>query len=144
MTSPACAYGTYHAFDLGNSDCGPGDVADDFRVTILNDNNGGLVPGTAKYGPWTTADGLSWVKSYTGTTLTYDAGDTFEEFLYTFTFPEVVEQGADECLWIEIANNSEGAAGNCGWRWSASDLGDSLSGSRAKKPMAATSQVTRW
>ncbi|MCC6409172.1 MAG: hypothetical protein IT453_18580 [Planctomycetes bacterium] len=123
-----CWWGIYFNFGSG-TDCGPG-PGDQFSITYYNDDAGGTVPGSVRAGPFS----VTAVKSATGNVVC--AGTTcIAEWQFEASHAPVAV-GAGECVWVEIANNTQ--TGNCFWLWSAAPGGDGRSAQATGASYAAT------
>jgi hypothetical protein len=113
--SAICWWGLYINFAAGQIDCSPG-PGDLFTITYFNDDAGGAIPGTVYAGPFPLTVNNKFA---TGNNILGISEWQFEGS------HAPVSVAADQCLWMEITNNT--LTGDCFWLWSTAPPGDGRS-----------------
>lgn len=110
-----CWWGLYVDFAIP-ADCSPGGIPDTFTVTYYNNEPGFPgKPGSVKAGPFDVTATVT--KAASGNLVSTSTAGDLVEYEYTATHPAVAVT-ADECVWIEILNDTTGSDPTCIWLWS--------------------------
>ncbi len=113
-----CWWGFYA--DETSTDCGPGEIADDFTIRYYE--NAGGQPGTsiAEFNQ-SAGDLLSFDKTATQLSVT-----GFSEYGFTATHPPVMTSPG-ECLWVSVQGRGGNDPAQCYFQWSTAPPGDGRS-----------------
>lgn len=120
-----CWWGTY--LDFAGLECGP--ELDCFKVTFRRDDHGSArCPGSVVDPPgYQALDSAVQVERFAvgllNPTGTAEAG-LVTEYLYTATLTVPIAVTKDQCMWLEIVNDTP--TSQCQWHWATSPRGNTL------------------